>query len=101
MNEKIANSKCAVVIDESLPTGLAANAASVITMTLGRQVDTLVGPDVKDSDGTVHAGIVLIPVPILTAPPDRIRAIRDELVAAPEAVSVDFTSLAQSCRRRS
>jgi hypothetical protein len=98
MSQDIARSKCAVVVDEKLPAGLAANAASVITMTLGRRVDGLIGPDVKDADGVTHAGIVLIPVPILIAPSERVRAIRDELEAAVNAVSVGFTALAQSCR---
>ncbi len=96
MEMHIADSKCIVVVDAKLPVGLQANAASVITMTLGRQVDGLVGPDVKDADGVLHPGVVLIPVPILIADASAIRTIWRE--AGEELVRVGFTSLAQSCR---
>lgn len=89
--------KCVVVVNEELPIGLKANAASVITMTLGKQVPALVGPDVKDADGILHPGIVLIPVPILTAAPDKVRAIW-ESAGEGDIVRVGFSSLAQSCR---
>ena len=98
MNERIAASKCAVVVNEGLPAGLAANAAGVITMTLGKQVDGLIGLDVKDADGVIHAGIVLIPVPILTTGAERVSAIREEAAANADVVTVGFTALAQSCR---
>lgn len=91
-------SKCAVVVDEALPAGLAANAASVLAMTLANQVPGIIGPDVKDGDGRLHAGIVLIPVPILTAPADRLVEIQKRLSGEPGITSVGFTSLAQSCR---
>jgi hypothetical protein len=94
----ISLSKCAVIVSEVLPVGLAANAASVITMTLGRRVDGLIGPDVRDANGVLHAGIVLIPVPILIASAERIRTMRNELQSDTEAVCVGFTSLAQSCK---
>jgi len=92
-----AQAKCVVVVDQTLPPGLAANAASVITMTLGHRSDGLVGPDVKDADGVLHPGIVLIPVPILTAPAERVQAIWREASAA-DALVVGFSALAQSCR---
>jgi hypothetical protein len=95
---EIVLSRCAVVVNEALPAGLAANAASVITMTLGRRVDGLIGPDVRDADGVLHAGIVLIPVAILTANAERIKVIRNEAQSDAEAVCVGFTALAQSCK---
>jgi hypothetical protein len=98
MVEDIHANRCAVVVDGSLPLGLAANAASVITMTLGQRVNGLVGPDVKDADGYVHAGIVLIPVPILTAARDRVQSIREEVTVCPDVVAVGFSALAQSCK---
>lgn len=66
-------------------------------MTLGHRADGLVGPDVKDADGVLHPGIVLIPVPILTASAERLKAIWREASAA-DALVVGFSSLAQSCR---
>jgi hypothetical protein len=94
---EIIGGKCAVVVSDRLPVGLQANAASVLTMTLGHQVPGLLGPDVKDADGVVHPGIVLIPVPVLTVWPDRLREIW-ELAGHGDIVRVGFSSLAQSCR---
>ena len=98
MTAGIAAMRCAIVVDQSLPPGLAANAASVISMTLGQKVNGLVGPDVKDADGYVHAGIVLIPMPILTAAAPDLQSIRESAVRSEGAVLVGFTGLAQSCR---
>jgi hypothetical protein len=94
---EITGGKCAVVVSDQLPPGLRANAASVLTMTLGHQVPGLLGPDVKDADGVVHPGIVLIPVPVLTASNDRLREIW-ELAGHGDVVRAGFSSLAQSCR---
>jgi hypothetical protein len=97
MAPEITGGKCAVVVSDQLPLGLKANAASVLTMTLGHRVPGLLGPDVKDADGIVHPGIVLIPVPVLTASDDRLREIW-ELAGQGDVVRVGFSSLAQSCR---
>ncbi|KGM13980.1 hypothetical protein N869_06910 [Cellulomonas bogoriensis 69B4 = DSM 16987] len=94
----VSASKCAVVVDESLPTGLAANAASVLAMTLTHRVPELIGADVEDASGTVHAGIVLIPVPILTAPRAEVRELFERATEDPETTTIAFSSLAQSCK---
>ncbi|WP_371478719.1 DUF2000 domain-containing protein [Kitasatospora sp. NBC_00315] len=98
MTIDLTGSKCVVVVREDLPTGLTVNAAAVATLTLGQRVPELVGPDVKDADGTVHAGIVLIPVPILKAPAERIAEIVAEAGRDAELTVVGFSDLAQSCR---
>ena len=41
------NTKVAMVLDASMPAGLAANTAAVLTLTLGRQVESLVGPELR------------------------------------------------------
>jgi len=90
--------KCAIVVSGELPTGLAVNAASVLAVTMGHRVEGLVGPDVKDADGVVHAGIINIPLPILTAPAERLGAIVRAAAVQDETFLVDFSALAQSCR---
>jgi hypothetical protein len=94
----MANSKCVVIVAETLSPGLAANGASVIAMTLGQRVPKLVGPDVKSSDGLIHAGLVVIPVPVLTAPPAQVATIHAAASGTGGMVAVGFTALAQSCR---
>ena len=92
--------KCVLLLDIGLAPGLAANAAVILGITLGKLRPELVGPDVTDQDGTLHAGIVEIPVPVLGSSPGMIRALRAKL-GQPEfqdVTSVDFTDLAQRCR---
>jgi hypothetical protein len=98
MTKEINRMKCVVVVADTLPSGLAANAAAVITMALTRQVEALIGPDVKDGDGALHPGIALIPVPILAAAPARIAELRLCADADPALVCAGFSTLAQSCR---
>ena len=97
VSSDLSAAKCVVVVDETLALGLQVNAASVITMTLGDRIDGLVGPDVKDADGVLHPGVVLIPVPILHAEPARVVNVW-QAAAELDVVRVGFSSLAQSCR---
>ncbi len=90
--------KCAIVISEELPTGLAVNAAGVISVTLGHRIDGLVGDDVKDADGVAHPGIIHMPLPILKAPRHEVAAIVRAVAAEDDVFFVSFSALAQSCR---
>ena len=65
MEEKIESKGCVIVIDEALPAGVAANAAAIIGITLGRRFPEAVGADVTDGGGIMHSGIIQIPVPVL------------------------------------
>lgn len=89
---------CAIVIDESLPMGLAANTASVLALTIGNRAPAIIGPDIRDESGETHVGITTIPIPILRA--DR-RAIFDIRCRANDnsgVLVVDFTDAAQTTR---
>lgn len=97
MPEPVRN-KCAIVVSEELPVGLAANAASVLSITLGHRVDGLVGADVKDADGVAHPGIIHMPIPILNAPREQIAAIVQAAAEDDELFFVSFSALAQSCK---
>ncbi len=97
---EVQNEKCVMILDETLPLGLAANAAAIMGITLGRQLPGIVGPDVFDLSGTPHLGIIKFPVPILKASPETLREIRQKL-SGPEyqgLTVVDFSNLAQSCK---
>lgn len=87
--------KVAIVVDSSLPPGLAANTAAVLAMSIGRRVETLIGPDLKDGDGSVHPGITNAPIPILTAPADQVKQIRDRATDDNDLLVIDFTDRAQ------
>ena len=90
--------KCVMVISESLPVGLAVNAAGVLAATLGRKVESLVGPDVVDGSGERHAGLVKIPIPVLKADEEAIRNVRSRASGVEGLLVVDVTETAQSSR---
>jgi hypothetical protein len=91
--------KCAIVIDDVLPTGLAMNAAAVLALSVGDAFgESLLGPDVKDRDGRVHPGITDVPLPILKAGADALHGIVAKALLEPDVFLVDFTSAAQAAR---
>ena len=59
--------KTAIVVSRELQLGLAANAISVLSVTLGVRLSNLVGDDVTDASGRVYPGIMKAPVPVLQA----------------------------------
>ncbi len=99
MGENIEEKGCVIVVDETLPAGVAANAAAIIGITLGCRHPGAVGPDLTDGGGEAHSGIIRIPVPVLKAGAETLRALRERLAEAGDDVdAVDFSDVAQHCR---
>jgi hypothetical protein len=94
MSENAGN-KCVFILDELLPAGLAANTAAVLALTLGRQVEALIGPDVFDGSGQRHVGITTITLPILRTTAEHLSQIRARAAASAEVLIVDFCDVAQ------
>ena len=94
------NEKCVMVIDESLPLGMIANAAAIMGITLGKKMPEVVGADVYDKTGKEHLGIIEFPVPVLRGNADRIKDIREKLYQPEfsDLTVVDFSDLAQGCK---
>lgn len=94
------NEKCVMVIDGSLPAGVAANTAAILGITLGKRAPQAVGCDVVDQDGHVHMGIVEASVPILRATAEEIGKLREKLCEPvfEDVMVADFSDLAQGCR---
>ena len=92
--------KCVMVIDGGLPAGLAANAAAIMGVTLGKRLPEIVGIDVRDGRGREHPGIVEFPIPVLRGTPESLRALRARLWEPDfqDLTAVDFSDVAQSCR---
>jgi hypothetical protein len=88
-----------MVIDETLPLGMIANTAAVMSATIGKLFPDFIGPDVFDKEGNRHPGIIAIPIPILKGNPDLIRGLREKLYQPEFAAlaAVDFSDVAQSC----
>ncbi len=92
--------KCVMVIDESLPMGVAANTAAIMGITLGKKCPEAVGADVADEDGHRHLGIIEFPVPILRGTASSIKQLREKLYQPDfqDLTVVDFSDLAQGCK---
>lgn len=90
--------KCVMIIDESLPTGLIANTAAVLAISLGNKYGDIVGEDVLDKSGTLHQGITEKPIPILKGNADLIFSIREKLADSnsEDVFYVDFCDVAQT-----
>ena len=92
--------KCVMVINEALPTGLIANTAAILGITLGKQRPETVGANVADGEGREHLGIISFPVPILKGSRSEIGKLREKLFLPEyeDLTVVDFSDLAQSCK---
>lgn len=89
--------KLVILIDENLPTGLIANTASVLSLTLGKNISNIIGEDLEDSEGNIHAGITKIPIPILKSSKEKLKELRNILFCDEysECHTVDFCNAAQ------
>lgn len=92
------NTKCVLIICETLPTGQKANVSAVLAMTLGTHFPEIVGPDVIDADGTIHPGITQLNLPILAASEDTLKRIKESAKDNNKIFSVDFSEIAQISR---
>lgn len=93
--------KCVMIIDESLPLGLIANTAAVLGVSLGAQIEGIVGEDVPDCAGGVHRGITKLSISLLKGSSELIYSIREKLVALddPALYYVDFCDAAQTSKK--
>ena len=87
-----------MVVDRELPVGLAVNATAVLAVTLGRKIESIVGPDVADASGGSHAGLVNIPIPVLKAGVEAVGDIRSKAVTMDGLLVVGFTDAARTSK---
>ena len=82
--------RCVIVVDESLPPGLAANASGMLAVTLGATVAGLPGAALIDADGDVHPGLIPQGLTVLRAPADRLSDLRAQAAASEDVGVIDF-----------
>jgi hypothetical protein len=90
--------KCAILVDDSLALGYAANAVSVVAMSLGKMVDNLIGPHTTSSDSVNYPGVIYSPLPILVAKASYMTELHHRLKEDSSLLLMPFSSLAQSCK---
>lgn len=94
MTEPIRPDRCVIIVDQSLPPGLAANAAAVLALSVGARFPGLPGQDLADADGAIHPGLIPMGLPVLSAPAHRLGELRGTALAAHLYV-VDFPTAGQ------
>lgn len=92
--------KCVLIIDNTQPVGIIANTASVLSITLGRNINSIVGKHIYDKRGGEHLGITQMPIPILGTSSEKIKEIRQQLVSLDleNLMIVGFTNIAQKSK---
>ncbi|PSK96554.1 hypothetical protein CLV63_111149 [Murinocardiopsis flavida] len=86
----------AIVVDRSLPAGLAANAAACMAAAVGKAAPGLVGPDAADGAGDVHSGLPWTGCLVLAADGDQLQALRGAATRAEGVLVVDMPRAAQA-----
>jgi hypothetical protein len=95
---RTARLKWVIVIDESLPPGLAANAATCVAAATTAGVGGLLGPDAEDATGSAHPGLPWAGCSVLGAPAARLPEIRERAAASLGVFIADMPAAAQSTR---
>lgn len=89
------STKIVIITAVGLPSAIAANACALLALTIGTRHPDLIGPDIPDADGTVHTGISGTPVPVLTAPVEKLAELAG---AAAPVETIGFTRTAARAR---
>ena len=89
--------KCVMVIDSALPLGLIANTAAMLGISIGKLHPEMIGADVTDATGYVHAGISTYPISMLKGDEQLLRELRLRLFESEFSglTAVDFSDVAQ------
>jgi hypothetical protein len=90
--------KWVIVVDEALPPGRATNAAVCVAAATSVSVGGLLGPDAKDADGVVHPGLPWAGCAVLSAPAERLAALRARAADALGVFVADMPVAAQATR---
>lgn len=96
MSRQDAARKFVIIVNETLPAGLAANTCAVLSATVAGADQSFIGPDVTDASGSVHPGITALPIPILRASPATLSDIRKQAEKS-GLFCAGFTRTAQTC----
>jgi hypothetical protein len=90
--------KLVVVVDETLATGHAVNAAAVLGLAVGGRIQDSLGADGKDASGGEHLGLNTHPVPVVTASREQLRELRHKAAERPDLLVVGFSEVARRAR---
>ncbi|MGH1548068.1 DUF2000 domain-containing protein [Leifsonia poae] len=95
---RAARLKWVVIVGESLPAGIAANAAICTAAATATRVPGLLGPDAVDVEGGVHPGLPWAGVSVLRASAEQLNGIREKAQTAEDVFVADMPAAAQLTR---
>ncbi|MHA3701713.1 DUF2000 domain-containing protein [Jatrophihabitans sp. YIM 134969] len=95
---RAARLKWVVVVDGSLPAGIAVNAAVCVAAATQDGVDGLLGPDAVDPDGGVHPGLPWAGCSVLAADAATLADLRTRALAGGGVFVADMPEAAQTTR---
>ena len=75
----MSENKCVLIVDESMPLGVVANTAAVLSASLGKLRPEMIGADLPDCDGHTHQGITTMAIPILRGNGPLLKKMRTQL----------------------
>ncbi|HBF39488.1 MAG TPA: DUF2000 domain-containing protein [Firmicutes bacterium] len=89
--------KLVMIINQELPLGLIANTTAVLGLSLGERVPDLIGPDIQDEEGIIHAGITKVNIPVLGTSREQLKDLYENLAREKfdEITMIDFNTVAQ------
>jgi hypothetical protein len=92
--------KCVLIIDENLSTGVIANIAGILSISIGHKIEGLVGVDVTDKSGFIHRGLSQLPIPVLGAGREKLHSIIMKVVTTIEEdiLVFDFNNFSQQAK---
>lgn len=98
-NENLVTKKCVIVIDQSLPVGVVANTAAVLSISLGKMIPEMVGHDHKDNAEGHHHGITTMAIPILKCTGQLLKEMRQAVKAyEPNLTVIDLITATQTTK---
>jgi len=98
-NKDLSNKKCVIVIDHSLPVGVIANTAAVLSINLGKMIPEIVGQNHKDNQGDYHHGITTMAIPILKSSRQVLKEMRQAVKAyEPDLIVIDLITATQTTK---
>ena len=87
--------KCVIIVNQDLPIGLIANSCAVLSLTLGKEVEGILGEDILDKSGLLHKGITRQVLPILKTNLKNLTTLWKAAKAKEDVLVVDFSNVAQ------
>jgi len=98
-NKGLATKKCVIVIDYSLPVGVIANTAVVLSISLGKMIPEIIGYDHKDNAGDRHQGITTMAIPILKSSGLLLKEMRQAVkIYEPDLTVIDLIAATQTTK---